>query len=56
MALGATEQLSGGQVRDADGRRVVKVVAGQGSEVHSGGQMRDGDGRASVIVDKGATS
>jgi hypothetical protein len=56
MALSAGEYISGGQVRDADGRRVVLIDASAGGEFHSGGQKRDADGRCVVVLDTGAVT
>ena len=52
MALSAGEQISGGEVRDADGRMVVIMDTSGGGlkpgEVISGGEVRDPDGRRVV--------
>lgn len=51
MTLNAGEVQSGGEVRDADGRLVVAIVASGGTNVISGGQVRDADGRLVVVID-----
>lgn len=51
MALGAGQVQSGGQVRDADGRRVVVAEAPVGAYQTSGGAVRDADGRTVVVIE-----
>ena len=52
MALSAGEMISGGHVRDADGRRVVVMDTSGGGlkagQFYSGGEVRDADGRQVV--------